>query len=113
MTKDPSKKERRPSVIAIFVGKKNHNESKCFKKMASLEAPMKKHHINLDSSSEYTSHGHALCASGYSYTASSSSTSNEWIIDYVSSYHMAKDQAIFLLCINVTPNKYLLVMIVL
>ena len=63
--------------------------------MASLEAALKKHHINLDSSSEYTSHGHALCASRYSYIASSSSTSNEWLIDSVASYHMAKDQTIF------------------
>ena len=46
--------------------------------------------------SESNSHGHALCASGYSYTASSSSTSNEWLIDSGASYHMAKDQAIFL-----------------
>ena len=63
--------------------------------MASLEATMKKHHISLDSSSKSTSHGHALCASGYSYTASSSSTSNEWLIDSGASYHIAKDQAIF------------------
>ena len=70
--------------------------------MAALEAAMKKHHISLDSSSESNSHGNALCASGYSYTASSSSTSNEWIIDSRASYH---------LCMNVTPNKYLLVMI--
>ena len=52
-------------------------------------------HIILDSSSESNSHGHALCASGYSYTASYSSTSNEWLIDYGASYHMDKDQAIF------------------
>ena len=87
-----------------FCGKDNHDESKCFKKMATLEATMKKHHISLDSSSESTSHGNALCASGYSYTASSSSTSNEWLIDSRASerlidsrasYHMAKDQAIF------------------
>ena len=38
---------------------------------------------------------HPLCASGYFYTASSSSTSNEWLIDFGASYHMAKDQAIF------------------
>ena len=82
-----------------------------FQEVAALEAAMKKHHIILYSCSESTSHGHALCASGYSYTASSSSTSNEWLIDSGASYHMAKDQAIFLLCMNVTPNKYLLVMI--
>ena len=81
MTKDPSKKERTLSVIAIFVDKKNHDEYKCFKKMAALEVTMKKHHIILDSCLESTSHGHALCPSGYSYTASFSSTSNEWFID--------------------------------
>ena len=53
--------------------------------MDSLEATMKKHHISLDSSSE----------SSYSYIASSSSTSNEWLIDSGASYHMDKDQAIF------------------
>ena len=79
--------------------------------MAALEASMKKHHIGLDSSSESPSHGHELCASGYSYTTSFSSTSIEWLIDSGASYHIAKDQAIFLLCINVTPSKYLLVMI--
>ena len=63
--------------------------------MTTLEAAMKKHHISLDLSSEFNSYGHALCASGYSYTASSSSTSIEWLIDYGASYHMAKDQAIF------------------
>ena len=63
--------------------------------MATLEAAMKKHHINLDPSSKYTSHGHALCASSYSYTASSSSTSNECLIEYGASYHMGKDQVIF------------------
>ena len=63
--------------------------------MAALEATMKKHHISLDSSLESTSHGHALCASSYSYTTFYSSTSNEWLIDSGASYHMAKDQAIF------------------
>ena len=62
-------------------GKDNHDESKCFKKMVALEATMKKHHISLDSSLESTSRGHALCASGYSYTTSSYSTSIEWLID--------------------------------
>ena len=58
--------------------------------MAALEAAMKKHHISLDSSSESTSHGHALCASGYSYTASSSSTSNEWLIEKKSGHQIIK-----------------------
>ena len=33
-----------------FCGKDNDDESKCFKKMAALEAAMKTHHIILDSS---------------------------------------------------------------
>ena len=94
MTNDPSKKERRERHCN-FCGKANHDESKCFKKMASLEAAMKKHHISLDLSLESNSHGHALCASGYSYIASSSSTSIEWLIDSGASYHMSKNQAIF------------------
>ena len=56
---------------------------------------MKKHHISIDSSSKSNSHGHALCASGYSYTEYSSSISNEWLIDSRASYHMDKDLAIF------------------
>ena len=63
--------------------------------MVALEAVMKKHHISLYLSSESTFHGHALCASGYSYITYSSSTSNEWLINSGASYHMAKDQAIF------------------
>ena len=63
--------------------------------MAALEATMKKHHISIDLSLESNSHGHALCASGYSYNASFSSTSNEWLIDSGASYHIAKDKAIF------------------
>ena len=59
-----------------YCGKDNHDESKCFKKMEALEATIKKHHICLDSSSKYTSHGHALCTFGYSYTASSYSSHN-------------------------------------
>ena len=63
--------------------------------MESFKATMKKHNINLDLYSESTSRGNALCASGYYYTASSSSTSNEWLIDSGASYHMTKDQSIF------------------
>ena len=77
-----------------YCGKDNHDESKCFKKMAALEAAMKKHRINLDSSLESTSHGHALCASGFSYTECSYSTSNEWIIDSDASYHVDKSSHI-------------------
>ena len=95
MTKDPSQKERGLSIIATIAGKIIMMNLSVSRKMATLEATMKKHHISLDSSSESTSHGHALCASGYSYTASSFSTSIEWLIDSGESYHMAKDQAIF------------------
>ena len=94
-----------------FCGKDNHDESECFKKMEALEAAMKKHHIILDSSSESTFHGHALYASGCSYTASSSSTSNEWLIDSGASYHMAKDKAIFSTMHECNTKQYLFVMI--
>ena len=63
--------------------------------MEALEATMKKNHISLDSSSESTSHGHALCASVFSYTECSYSTSNEWIIDSDASYHVDKSSHIF------------------
>lgn len=66
--------------------------------METLESTMKKNNISLDTF--FTSFGHALSSFGYSlnasYSSSSSSSSNEWVIDYVSSYHIAKDKAIFL-----------------
>jgi hypothetical protein len=67
-------------------------ESKFFKNMEALEATMKKHNINIDSSS---SHGHALSTSGFSFNVTSTSFSDEWLIDYKESYHMAKDKSIF------------------
>ena len=79
--------------------------------MAALEAAMKKHHISLDSSLESNTYGHALCASGYSYTTSSSSTSNEWLVDSGASYHMDKDKAIFSTMHECNTKQYLLVMI--
>jgi len=56
---------------------------------------MKKHNINIDSTS--SSHGHALFASGFSFNSNytTTSSSNEWLIDSGASYHMAKDKAIF------------------
>jgi hypothetical protein len=50
-----------------FCDKDGHDESKCFKKMAALEAMMKKHNISIDSTSSSSSHGHALSASGFSF----------------------------------------------
>jgi hypothetical protein len=78
-----------------FCDKDGHDESKCFKKMAALEAAMKKHNINIDSTS--SSHRHALSASGFSFNSNSTTTSSsvEWLIDSGASYHMVKDKAIF------------------
>ena len=80
-----------------FYGKDNHDESKHFKKMAALEAAIKKQHIILDSSSESTSHGHTLYAFVFSYNASSSSSYNEWLIYFGASYHIIKDKVNFML----------------
>jgi hypothetical protein len=58
---------------------------------------MKKKNISIDSSSSSSSHGHALSSSIFSFNTPSTTTSssNEWIIDLGSSYHMAKDKSIF------------------
>jgi hypothetical protein len=63
--------------------------------MEALEEAMKKHNISIDSTSSSSSHGHALSAFGFSFNTNSTSSSNEWLIDSGSSYHMAKDKAIF------------------
>jgi hypothetical protein len=78
-----------------FCGKDGHEESKCFKKMTTLEATMKKHDINIDSTSSSSSHGHALSTSRFSFNATSTSSSYEWLIDYGASYHMDKDHILY------------------
>jgi hypothetical protein len=62
--------------------------------MASLEETMKKHNISIDSTS--SSQRHALFASGFSFNSNSTTTSSsdEWLIDSRESYHMAKDKSI-------------------
>jgi hypothetical protein len=77
-----------------FCDKNGHDESKCFKKMESLEAAMKKHNINIDSTSSSSSHGHALSTFGFSFNINSTSY-DEWLIDSRASYHMAKDKSRF------------------
>jgi hypothetical protein len=77
-----------------FCDKDGHDESKCFKKMEALEVAMKKHNISIDSTSS-SSHGHALSTSGFSFNTTSTYSSNEWLIDSGSYYHMAKDRDIF------------------
>jgi hypothetical protein len=79
-----------------FCDKDGHDESKCFNKMASLEAAMNNHNINIDSTSSSFSHGHALSAYGFSFnTTYTSSYFDEWLIDFRACYHMAKDKDIF------------------
>jgi hypothetical protein len=78
-----------------FGDKYGHDESKCFKKMETLEAMMKKHNIGIDSTSYSSSHGHSLSASGLSFNTNSISCYDEWLIDLGTSYHIAKDKAIF------------------
>jgi hypothetical protein len=63
--------------------------------MAALEAAMNKHNIDIDSTSSSSSHGHVLSTHGFSFNATSTSSSNEWLIDSGTSYHMAKDKAIY------------------
>ena len=80
-----------------------HLESKCFKKMETLEAAMKKHNIHLEhSTTSTTSLGITLSTcgcqesrSGYALNVSSSSHSHEWLFDSGASYHIAKKKAMF------------------
>jgi len=74
--KGAKSKNKKTYIHCNFFGKDGHDESKCLKKMAALEATMKKHTINIDStsSSPYSSHGHALSAYGFSFNATSTSS---------------------------------------
>jgi len=75
--------------------------------MEALEVVMKKQNINIDSSSTTSfSYGHALSIVGFSFNATSTSSSNEWLIDYGAYHHMNKDKTIFLLLMNVTPQIF-------
>jgi hypothetical protein len=88
-------KNKNTDTHCNFCDKDGHDESKCFKKMAVLEATMKKHNISIDSTSSSSSHGHALFSSGFSFNTNSTSSSDEWLIDLGAYYHMAKNKAIF------------------
>jgi hypothetical protein len=64
--------------------------------MEALEAIIKKKNINLDFSYFHSSsHGYALFYFGFSFSATFTSSYDEWLIDYVSYYHMDKDKSIF------------------
>ena len=104
-------------MICYFCDRDGHIESKCFKKMESLEATMKKHNIHLDTSSAsslrqvlYAS-AYASSRLGYALNASSSSSSHEWLIDSGASYHMGKGKAVSSALNNCNTRNILLVMI--
>jgi hypothetical protein len=69
--------------------------------MEAFKETMKKHNINIDSSSS----GQALSTFGFSFNATSTSSSYEWLIYYGASYHMAKDKAIFSTLNECNTNK--------
>jgi hypothetical protein len=71
--------------------------------MEALEETLKKHTINLDSSS--SNHGHTLSASIFSFNATSTSYSNESLIDSGASYHMDKDKFILSTCNECDTKK--------
>jgi hypothetical protein len=87
-------KNKKTDKHCNFCDKYGHDESKCFKKMTTLETITKKHNIGIDSNTSSSSHEHALSASGFSFNTTSTSTSHEWLIDLGASYHMAKDRDI-------------------
>jgi predicted glycosyltransferase len=80
-------------------------ESKCFKNIKDLEEMMKNNNIIINSSSSSSSHGHALYASSFSFNATSTSSSDEWLIDSGAYYHMTKDKTIFSSLNECNTNK--------
>jgi hypothetical protein len=93
---DLNRKARRLRDIVFFYGRDGYLQSKSFKKIEALEVTMEKHNINLDySSSNSSSHGHTIYASSISFNVAYFCSSNEWLIDFGASYHMAKNKAIF------------------
>jgi hypothetical protein len=95
-TKEKNPKVRKMIGIVNFVGEMVMWSLNYFDKMEALQAVMKKHNINIESSSyNSSSHGHALSSCGLSFIATSTSSYDEWLIDYGESYHMVKDRAIF------------------
>jgi hypothetical protein len=65
----------------------------------------KKHKINIDSTYSYSSHGHALYASSFSFNVASTSSSDKWLIDSGESYHMDKYKDIFSPLNDCNTNK--------
>jgi hypothetical protein len=104
-------KNKKNDIHCNFCDKDGHDESKCFKKMTSLEATMKKHNISIDSNFSSSSHGNALSSSGFSFNTTYTSSFDEWLTDSGASYHMVKYKDIFSSLNELTPRKYLLVMI--
>jgi hypothetical protein len=105
VTKEKNIKNKKTNRHCKFCYKDGHDEHKCFKKMTTLEATMKKHNISIDSTSCSSSHGHALSASGFLFNTTSTSSSDEWLIDYGAYYHMAKDKDIFSSLNECNTNK--------
>ena len=66
-----------------------------FQEDGSFRSSNEEAHINIDSTS--SSHRHALSASSFSFNSNytTTSSSDEWLIDLGEYYHMAKDKAIF------------------
>jgi hypothetical protein len=73
--------------------------------MTTLEEEMKKHNINIDSTSSSSSHGHSLSTSVFSFNTPSTSSYDEWLIDYGASCHMDKDKNIFSSLNECNTNK--------